>query len=170
MAPGPKRQAPTSKATKPKTKSTKPSKSKPTSAKSKGKRPSTTSTLSSTSTSLANSPSAANSTFPIPSHLSPSSEPDFILAEIIPEDDTPKIPPDLILRLLQHSFQDKPKTKINKEAAEVMGKYVEVFVREALARCAFSRGDRERDGGGLGDGFLEVEDLERVGGQIVLDF
>lgn len=57
-----------------------------------------------------------------------------------------------------------------------MGKYVEVFVREALARCAFSRGERERerDGGGLdggiSDGFLEVEDLERVGGQIVLDF
>jgi hypothetical protein len=100
-----------------------------------------------------------------------------MLAELVPdetatdtEDDTPKVPDKLIMTLLQHSFQDKEKTKINKEAGKIMRKYVEVFIREALARSAFAREEREREGSGVGDGFLEVEDLERMGQQMVLDF
>lgn len=45
--------------------------------------------------------------------------------------------------------------RIGKEAMAVVGKYMETFVREALARAAFER--EEVDGGGIGDGFLQVE-------------
>ena len=38
-----------------------------------------------------------------------------------------------------------------KEANPVIAKYVDVFVREALARAAYERAE-----GGGGDGFLEV--------------
>ncbi len=57
--------------------------------------------------------------------------------------------------------------------------YIDTFVREAIIRCAFERG--EQDGGDRGgardvgkgagtEGWLEVSDLERVGVQLVLDF
>lgn len=55
-----------------------------------------------------------------------------------------------------------------------MAKYVDVFVREALARAAYERSGTGRDGrgggGGVSDGFLEVEDLEKMAPQLVLDF
>lgn len=54
---------------------------------------------------------------------------------------------------------------------------MEVFVREAIARSAYeSQGQGENDGAGgessagRNDGFLEVEDLEKMGVQLVLDF
>jgi hypothetical protein len=74
------------------------------------------------------------------------------------------------------------RTKISGDAREVMGTYVETFVREAVARAAFEAGEREaKEGGGgartagaaggEGDkGWLDVVDLERVGGGLVLDF
>lgn len=46
-------------------------------------------------------------------------------------------------------------------------------MREALARAAYERGEGRTDGrggGGIGDGFLEVEDLEKTAPQLVLDF
>jgi hypothetical protein len=167
MAPGTKRQSTTFKPPRPKTaastskasKASKTSKSKETAESSR--RISKQSSLSSSTSSIQSNDDA------------PSPEPDFILAELVPdepEDDTPKIPEKLVSTLLNNSFQDKDKTKINKEAAKVMGKYVEIFVREALARSAFARGERERESGGIGDGFLEVEDLERMAQQMVLDF
>ena len=59
-------------------------------------------------------------------------------------------------------------------AKAVIGKYVEVFVREAIARCAFERQEKEKgdEDGDLrgGDGWLEVEDLEKSAPQLVLDF
>ena len=84
-------------------------------------------------------------------------------------------------RLIHHHFKDKDKTRITTDAKEVLGKYVEVFVREAIARCAFERQDQgldDGDGGGGGggrrgekdDGWLEVEDLEKMAPQLVLDF
>ncbi|GAD91649.1 conserved hypothetical protein [Paecilomyces variotii No. 5] len=95
---------------------------------------------------------------------SPSQEPDFILAEIIgPEngDDVdssePAIPPKLLTRLLHHHFQNE-KTKIAKDANVAVSKYVDIFVREAVARAAFERAEGQGAEGGrsIGDGFLEV--------------
>ncbi|KAL4893664.1 CENP-S associating centromere protein X-domain-containing protein [Aspergillus ambiguus] len=106
---------------------------------------------------------------------SASQEPDYILAEITHAEQTtdvalgePTIPPKLLTKLLHHHFQNE-KTKIAKDANEVVAKYVDVFVREALARAAYERSD---GGGGLSvaDGFLEVEDLEKMAPQLALDF
>lgn len=113
-------------------------------------------------------------------------EPDYILAEITThEKDTtdilssaPTIPPKLLTRLLAHHFQD-PKTKLAKDANGVVAKYVDVFVREALARAAYessgggggdARGEETGRARGIGDGFLEVEDLEKMAPQLILDF
>ena len=112
---------------------------------------------------------------------SPISEPDFILAEVTHNDDDddkasdePAVPLSLLHRILHHNFRDKDKTRITTDAKEVLGKYVEVFVREAIARSAYeSQGngpDDAGDGMRRGDGFLEVEDLEKTGVQLVLDF
>ena len=95
-----------------------------------------------------------------------SGEPDYILAEIVTGDKSsdvmtsePTIPPNLLTKLLHHNFQD-PKTKISKDANEVVAKYVDIFVRESLARAVYERNDAEgvSGGGGAapGDGFLEV--------------
>lgn len=106
-----------------------------------------------------------------------SEEPDYILAEITtekPKDVTlsePTIPPKLLTRLLHHHFRSE-KTKIAKDANEVVAKYVDIFVREALARAAHERAETQGGAGGLGitDGFLEVEDLEKMAPQLVMDF
>lgn len=97
----------------------------------------------------------------------PSEEPDYVLAEIIHGNEhrdvttsEPAIPGKLLARLLHHNFQNE-KTKIAKDANEVVAKYVDVFVREALARAAYERGEGRGAGGGgsIGDGFLEVRFL-----------
>ncbi|KAJ6121140.1 hypothetical protein N7523_005420 [Penicillium sp. IBT 18751x] len=107
-----------------------------------------------------------------------SQEPDYILAEIITNNSTedvassdPKIPPKLLTRLLHHHFQNE-KTKIAKDANEVVAKYVDVFVREAIARAAYERAETDGAGGArsIGDGFLEVEDLEKMAPQLTMDF
>jgi hypothetical protein len=93
-----------------------------------------------------------------------SQEPDYILAEITttnpPEDVTysePTIPPKLLTRLLHQHFQND-KTKVAKDANNVVAKYVDVFVREAIARAAYERAETNEHAGGrtVGDGFLEV--------------
>ncbi|KAJ5458661.1 hypothetical protein N7475_010049 [Penicillium sp. IBT 31633x] len=107
-----------------------------------------------------------------------SQEPDYILAEIITtnqeEDVTssdPKIPSKLLTRLLHHHFQNE-KTKVAKDANNVVAKYVDVFVREAIARAAFEKAESDGNTGarGLGGGFLEVEDLEKMAPQLTMDF
>jgi hypothetical protein len=60
------------------------------------------------------------------------------------------IPQELLTRLL-HEFFKEEGTRISKDANTAVGRYMETFVREALARAAFMRA--EMDGG---DGFLEV--------------
>ncbi|KAJ5100014.1 hypothetical protein N7532_007015 [Penicillium argentinense] len=104
-----------------------------------------------------------------------SQEPDFILAEIIehnPSEDVassdPKIPPKLLTRLLHEHFQNE-KTKIAKDANAIVAKYVDVYVREAIARAAFERAETDNQSG-RGDGFLEVEDLEKMAPQLTMDF
>lgn len=93
-----------------------------------------------------------------------SQEPDYILAEITTtnqaEDVTssdPKIPSKLLTRLLHQHFQNE-KTKVAKDANNVVAKYVDVFVREAIARAAYERAESGGNAGGrgVGDGFLEV--------------
>jgi hypothetical protein len=132
-----------------------------------------------TSPTPSESTEAAEETSQSPSSSpSPISEPDFILAEVTQDDDKasdkPVIPLSLLHRILHHNFRDKDKTRITTDAKEVLGKYVEVFVREAIARSAYeSRGNGandDGDGNGRDDGFLEVEDLEKTGVQLVLDF
>lgn len=69
------------------------------------------------------------------------------------QDAPPTIPPALLTRLLHHHLQDD-KIRIGKEAKGVVGKYMETFVREAIARAAFERS--EAGGQGIGGHFLEV--------------
>ncbi|KAL2858072.1 CENP-S associating centromere protein X-domain-containing protein [Aspergillus pseudodeflectus] len=104
-------------------------------------------------------------------------EADYILAEITHHKDPdteevissePLIPQKLLTKLLHHHFR-KEKTKIAKDANAVVAKYIDVFVREAVARAAYERSE-SGTGGGIGDGFLEVEDLEKMGPQLAMDF
>lgn len=82
------------------------------------------------------------------------------------------IPPNLISVLLQMHWngEDKGKgkgrTRIQGDASLAVGKYVDVFVREAVARAAWMGSEEE----GVGDGGLEVEKLERLAPQLLLDF
>lgn len=71
---------------------------------------------------------------------------------------------------MHQAYQEPDKTSIAKDAKMLVGKYVEIFVKEAIARCVHERAERDAEGGGGGDGWLEVEDLERCVGQLVLDF
>ncbi|KAI9158571.1 Centromere protein X [Paramyrothecium foliicola] len=68
------------------------------------------------------------------------------------------IPRDLLTRVL-HEFFAKDGTRISRDGNAAVGKYVDVFVREAIARAAV-----EKKGG-----FLEVEDLEKIAPQLLLD-
>ena len=64
------------------------------------------------------------------------------------------IPPELLTTLLRHHFEDK-RMRIGKDAKAVIGKYMETFVREAIARAAFERSEAT-SGYGRGRDFLEV--------------
>jgi hypothetical protein len=78
------------------------------------------------------------------------------------------IPPPLLARLLYENFED-PNTQIQKGAMNLVGKYMEIFVREAFARAKNERELSVKEGG-ISDGFLQVEDLEKLAPQLVLDF
>ncbi|GAW13217.1 hypothetical protein ANO14919_025970 [Xylariales sp. No.14919] len=68
------------------------------------------------------------------------------------------IPPELITRIL-HEFFEKDGTRISKDANKAIAKYMDIFVREAIARTAVEKGS----------GFLEVDDLEKVAPQLLMD-
>lgn len=64
------------------------------------------------------------------------------------EDDAPaagakSIPPALLARLLHHFFQNPngTTTRLTQDAHAAVGKYMEIFVREAVARSVAERGD-----------------------------
>ncbi|UNI19931.1 hypothetical protein JDV02_006073 [Purpureocillium takamizusanense] len=68
------------------------------------------------------------------------------------------IPRELLTRVL-HEFFAKDATRISRDANAAVGKYVDVFVREAIARAAVDKRS----------GFLEVDDLEKIAPQLLLD-
>ncbi|KAI1737173.1 CENP-S associating centromere protein X-domain-containing protein [Xylaria scruposa] len=74
------------------------------------------------------------------------------------EEDKKTIPPELLTRIL-HEFFEKDGTRISKDANKAVAKYMDIFVREAIARTAVEKGS----------GFLEVEDLEKVAPQLLMD-
>ncbi|KAL8785618.1 MAG: hypothetical protein Q9213_003272 [Squamulea squamosa] len=87
------------------------------------------------------------------------------------QDPPPVIPPKLVTKLLYHHLEkhDGEAMKIGREANKIVGKYFDTFVREAIARAAFERSQAD-EAAGTGDGFLEVEDLEKLVPQLLLDF
>lgn len=142
-----------------------------------------------------------------PALLPSSPEPDFMLVEINDRSisqsksksksnamislSDQRIPLPLIHRIMHAHFNTPDETAISTDARVLVGKYVEVFVKEAIRRCVDDKQERERTqngggggggggggrgrGGGRGDvdadtGWLEFEDLERVGVQLCLDF
>ncbi|KAK2627191.1 hypothetical protein QTJ16_003157 [Diplocarpon rosae] len=88
-------------------------------------------------------------------------------------DDGPSIPPDLI-NVLLHTFFTQEGTRLHRDANVAVGRYIETFVREGVARADWARvhgWEGELGGGGGGEGgVLEVEDLERAAPQLLLDF
>ena len=117
------------------------------------------------------------------SHIEQSPEPDFILAEVTNEDPSDSkdahVPPDLLQRLLHEQYQHSPKPKLATDAKQLLTKYFEVFVREAIARADYERngGEEVQDpdddsgiGGIVADEWLEVNHLEKIGAQLCLDF
>ncbi|KAL8669853.1 MAG: hypothetical protein Q9224_007712 [Gallowayella concinna] len=87
------------------------------------------------------------------------------------QDPSPMLPPKLITKVLYYNFEKEggEGVKIGQEANTLVGKYMDTFVREAIARAAFERGQAD-EAAGSGDGFLEVEDLEKLVPQLLLDF
>ncbi|TVY25741.1 Centromere protein X [Lachnellula hyalina] len=74
------------------------------------------------------------------------------------------IPPDLLSVLLHQMFR-KEGTRMSKGANAAVGKYMETFVREGVARCVWAGAERRGEGG-----VVEVEDLEKLAPQLLLDF
>lgn len=68
------------------------------------------------------------------------------------------IPPELLTHVL-HGFFEKDGTRVSKDANAAVAKYMDIFVREAIARAVV---EKEK-------GFLEVEDLEKIAPQLLLD-
>ena len=67
------------------------------------------------------------------------------------DDTTTTIPSDLLTRLL-HDFFEDDRTRISADANALVAKYMETFVKEALARAALEN----NESGGSRDTFLEV--------------
>ncbi|KAI0843484.1 CENP-S associating centromere protein X-domain-containing protein [Hypoxylon sp. FL0890] len=74
------------------------------------------------------------------------------------EESRKTIPPELLTHVL-HQFFEKDGTRVSKDANAAIAKYMDIFVREAIARTVV---EKEK-------GFLEVEDLEKVAPQLLLD-
>ncbi|KIV95694.1 hypothetical protein PV10_03317 [Exophiala mesophila] len=139
-------------------------------------------------------PQTTSSPASSPSSRASSPEPDYILAEITHGDDgaskstsksktnsqtgssdsTSPIPQGLLHLMLRHNFQNPESTSLSLDARLLLSKYFELFVREGIRRCAAEKSDRFGGAGGSGGGgdagWLEVEDLEKIGVQLCLDF
>ncbi|KAH9836001.1 CENP-S associating Centromere protein X [Teratosphaeria destructans] len=83
-------------------------------------------------------------------------------------DQMPQVPQALLVRILHEHFKDRA-TKIDKRAIVVLQKYLEVFIREAIARARLAKAERE--GIDADDRkWLDVDDLEKVAGHMLLEF
>lgn len=80
----------------------------------------------------------------------------------------PVVPRPLLARLLLENFED-PNIQIQTGAMKLVGKYIDIFVTEAFLRSQDEMKATAKDGGVI-DGFLQVEDLEKLAPQLVLDF
>ncbi|KAF1947539.1 hypothetical protein EJ02DRAFT_417714 [Clathrospora elynae] len=89
-------------------------------------------------------------------------------APATPELAEPVVPRPLLARLLLENFDD-PDMQIQTGAMKLVGKYVDIFVTEAFLRSKDERKASAKEGG-IVDGFLQVEDLEKLAPQLVLDF
>ncbi|KAL9056713.1 MAG: hypothetical protein Q9162_002782 [Coniocarpon cinnabarinum] len=89
--------------------------------------------------------------------------------DITPSQSIPSIPLALVSRLLHDHFKNSD-TRITKEAMSMIEKYIETFMKEAVVRTVLSKNEQQNRDADGGDGFLEVEDLERVVLQLLLDF
>ncbi|CAK7264769.1 hypothetical protein SEPCBS119000_001164 [Sporothrix epigloea] len=72
------------------------------------------------------------------------------------------LPPALLARLLHHFFQNPggTTTRLTQDAHVSINKYMEIFIREAVARSVAERG---------AGAFLDVDVLQRVAGQLIMD-
>jgi centromere protein X len=112
--------------------------------------------------------SASDSEDPFASDPELGSEPEVVDVDMEKpgeEERTERIPEALLTRLM-HEFFKEDNTRIGKDTGAAVQKYMETFVIEAMTRAYFA--GVEKDSGG--DGFLEVEDLEKLAPQILLDF
>ncbi|KAI1916448.1 hypothetical protein LOZ39_003379 [Ophidiomyces ophidiicola] len=116
-----------------------------------------------------------------------SSDPDYILAEIIPpkedkrtplETAEPDFPPKLLAAIIhRHMKQKGEKMRITKDANRLYAKYIDIFIKEAVARAIHERQETLKTDGverdrirSMIDSYLEVEDLEKLAPQLLLDF
>ncbi|KAL1888969.1 hypothetical protein Sste5346_009237 [Sporothrix stenoceras] len=84
------------------------------------------------------------------------------------DDDIPEalarktLPPALLTRLLYHFFQNQggTPTRMTQDAHASVNKYMEIFIREAVARSVAERGN---------GAFLDVDVLQKVAGQLIMD-
>ncbi|QIW96272.1 hypothetical protein AMS68_001790 [Peltaster fructicola] len=135
------------------------------------------------SDSLPDDPLAAKASRPVPKshrHIDDAllnvltdDEVEDISKEALPPDIDEKatIPQPLLLRLMHERFESKD-TKIDKHAVIVLQKYIDVFVRETIARAALSKKDDVENGrASQADiDWLDRQDLEKVAGSMLMDF
>ncbi|KAK3671350.1 hypothetical protein LTR78_008811 [Recurvomyces mirabilis] len=86
-------------------------------------------------------------------------------------DDPTQLPQPLLTRLLHESFVSST-TKLDKHALQILQKYMEIFVREGIARTALAKREKGESGEVEGDEvrWLEVGDLEEVAAGMMMDF
>lgn len=110
---------------------------------------------------------------PPPRATSPHPVPQPAAAVGGPADGIPLLPSALITRLLHEAFDDK-NIKIGKDANALTARYLDLFVREAVARANEVAKERKeaREAGGQEDQdvWLEQQDMEEVAPGLVLDF
>lgn len=85
--------------------------------------------------------------------------------------DIPTIPRALLLRLMHEHFASK-ETKIDKHALAVLEKYVEIYIRESIARSLLAKKDDVEKGAASQseERWLEKSDLEKIVAGVVMDF
>ena len=76
-----------------------------------------------------------------------------------PDEGMTQIPPALVTRLVHTHFGNED-VRMTKDADKAVGRYLDIFVREAVVRAIVGKKEKEN---GKGDVFLEVSDERWVG-------